>query len=249
MINHKVLQVAVDYMRTIGRSHKRQDTSEIVAKREWGKAIADQYQYYMNHPELWYSLQTMTDYYAFCQELAWQYDAVVRFGQLTVEPWLDDGQPYDTSDELREDVWGNNHMYFFLTDAGFGEGDQHKDHPLLRPTGVMVSGKSFCYNDLFRVVHDYFGHCLQDNTFSASGETRAWLEHLNMFVSEGARKVLSTEAQGQTCWFNFGPHLRREDNSLPKRRDSDFVPMRDRPYADQIVATLDPALFQPLANV
>lgn len=127
---------------------------------------------------------------------------VVRF-----EVWKNEGQPYANSQEMLDDIRENNHLWFFPTEAGFGdpESQEMEDHPLLQKSGVILDGQELVYNDLFRAVHDYFGHSLGGFHFGPRGEENAWRVHSQMYSPE-ARGAVTTETRGQNSWVNFGPN-------------------------------------------
>jgi hypothetical protein len=57
-------------------------------------------------------------------------------------------------------------------------------------------------NDMFRAVHDAFGHAASGRGFDPHGEEAAWLKHGAMYTP-AARRVLATEIRGQTCAMVF----------------------------------------------
>jgi hypothetical protein len=77
-------------------------------------------------------------------------------------------------------------------------------HPLMEKAPVQMGGKDATYNDLFRAVHDYFGHAAEGNGFRANGEYNAWRAHRQMY-SEAARGAMDAETLGQNSWVNSGP--------------------------------------------
>lgn len=168
-------------------------------------------------------------YDALKREVKAQYDHVVSRG-LRILPWTKGGQPYENSKDLREKVGRTHEIYYFPTRAGFGSGQDSSDHPLNAQVPGMPEGT--VYNDLFRAVHDYFGHVMHPHEFGPQGELRAWHEHARMFTPE-ARKALTTETHGQNSWVNFGPHG-------PQK-----LPVTERPYAEQKAAVL-PAEHHPV---
>jgi hypothetical protein len=194
-----------------------------------------------------YTSETLQAYELLIAELMSQWKYVVKSG-LKVEPYLGTGEPYKSSTELFRDVNDNNHMWFFLTQNGFGSASESR-HPLLAKSGVILQGTELVYNDIFRIVHDYFGHCIYGFQFGLKGETNAWQSHLAMFVSRGARLAITNETQGQTSFYQAGKHLRRSDGTLPKRGESDFVPYADRPFAEQRVQILPRKIFVGLAKI
>lgn len=58
-------------------------------------------------------------------------------------------------------------------------------------------------NDMFRAVHDVFGHAGTGRNFSADGEEAAYRAHRQMF-SPLARGAMTTETRGQNLTNNFG---------------------------------------------
>ena len=56
-------------------------------------------------------------------------------------------------------------------------------------------------NDMFRAVHDYFGHAATGRGFGQDGEEAAWAHHSQMF-SPDARAALTTETRGQNSWYH-----------------------------------------------
>ena len=163
-------------------------------------------------------------YEALARETIAQYQAVVDSG-LKVE-FIDfekQGDPYAASPRLAtEDVRENNHMWVFSTRDGFGTDASFDpaENPLLAETDHIISGKRALVNDLFRVVHDYFGHVKEGVGFRADGEENTWRAHSAMF-SPLAQRALTTETRGQNSWLNFGPY--GESNRTAKVEDTHFA--------------------------
>jgi len=67
-------------------------------------------------------------------------------------------------------------------------------------------------NDLFRAVHDAFGHGLEGAGFRARGEENAWQAHARLFTGP-ALAALTTETRGQNSWLNFGPFGEQNRNA------------------------------------
>jgi len=108
----------------------------------------------------------------------------------------------------------NNHLWVFPTDLGFGEKGgagiaaaqaAARDNPLLRESDVVLDNRRLLNNDLFRIVHDYFGHFKEGHGFRAAGEENAWRSHAAMYSNE-ARPAMTSETRGQNSWVNYGPH-------------------------------------------
>lgn len=118
--------------------------------------------------------------------------------------------PYPESPRLAaEDVRNNNHMDVFPTDEGYGESpiteEDIAENPLLAQSGEVIDGKPACINDIFRIVHDYFGHVKDGVGFRAAGEENAWRSHAAMY-SPLARMAMTSETRGQNSWLNYGPY-------------------------------------------
>jgi hypothetical protein len=148
-------------------------------------------------------------YAALAKEVAAQYQAVIDSG-LKVEfiNFDEQGDPYAASPRLAtEDIRDNNHMWVFSTRDGFGTSEEFDpaSSPMLAETKFKISGQTALVNDLFRVVHDYFGHVKEGLGFRADGEENTWRAHSAM-LSPLAQRALTTETRGQNSWVNFGPY-------------------------------------------
>jgi hypothetical protein len=246
LYNPHVHSIADSYVRLLtGESYNPRFTT---IDESQGKRIADSFLETAKHGQ--YTRESLVAYAQFKAELRLQYDYAVTVGHLIPEVWSKPGQPYANSREVYDDVLEHNHLYFFQTSEGFGDDSSidYSNHPLLEKTGILLDGIELCYNDLFRIVHDYFGHAIYGFQFGPKGETNAWQSHIAMFITQGSKLALSNEAQNQTCFYNYGPHLRRDDGTLPKKGDSDYISLADRPYAEQAVLLLDPGVYAGLAE-
>ncbi len=117
---------------------------------------------------------------------------------------------------MHKDVTENNHLSFFPTDDGFGEGDTPEDHPMLAPTKFEVDGKNLKANDVFRIVHDINGHNRgEPSGFGPKGEHQAFLTHKQLY-SEEATKAMFTETAGQNNWVNFSKEFGEGNRADPK---------------------------------
>jgi len=154
-------------------------------------------------------------------------------GELAVEPYV-------TSDDMRQDVLDNNHLYIYATAPDtFGPPgiDYGGNHPLLKPAidkhGKVITdmnGDPLLLNDLLRAVHDYYAHTLSTASFGVLGEETAWHNHMIMTNSPWARWALTSETRGQNSWFNFSPE------NLQRKKDK--VPRKEWPFAVQKVGLL-----------
>ena len=203
-----------------------------------------------NNPE---DPKTKSAYEALSKEVQMQYNQMISDG-VEVEIWEGTGEPYANSDQMIKDVRDNNHLYIYSTLEGYGEAEisekAMQDNPLLRPTEqVDVNGKPLLVNDLFRAVHDYYGHTELGNGFGVIGEEIAWQNHSRMF-SPNARRAMTTETRGQNSWVNFNKNLRNQDGTMPKKGDDNYVSPKERPFADQKIGLLpDEFVFVERKNV
>jgi hypothetical protein len=154
-----------------------------------------------NNPEVKAAYDAMID------ETLAQYEEIMNAG-LTVQ-FIKGDDPYGNPRNAILDVINRNHMSVFSTRDGYGmDGITRKDlanNPMLRKTPFRTAdGDPMLANDVFRVVHDYFGHIKNGVGFRARGEENAWQSHAAMY-SPLARRAMTSETRGQNSWVNFGP--------------------------------------------
>jgi len=224
--NPAVRKLANDFAQSKGMPEIENNLTFYIDK-EQGKKIADAFERMPDNPT---DPKVVKAYDALAKETKEQYEWLVSKG-YKIEPWKGKGQPYPNSEAVVKDIADNKHLYFFLTDEGFGSGVS-ASHPLLKETGIIVDGVNLKYNDLFRGVHDMFGHAKMGNNFGALGEENAWRIHSQMFSPE-ARKAMTTETRGQNSWVNFGPQMRNAQGELIKPGEPGYLRPKDRAYADQ----------------
>lgn len=106
--------------------------------------------------------------------------------------------------------WGPYNPDYFVTSTGARASEIA--NPLLADTGIewgMGSPEGekrpVTANDLFRAVHDAFGHGIEGAGFRARGEENAWQAHVRLFTGP-AIGALTSETRGQNSWLNYGPH-------------------------------------------
>lgn len=167
-------------------------------------------------------------YKAMVDETLAQWQAIKKTG-LKVE-FIKDGMenPYARNPRLAMiDVNQNNHLWVFPTEQGFGGSESaHVDisgNPLLAKTGEVVDGHEMLANDVFRIVHDYFGHIKEGVGFRADGEENAWRSHAAMY-SPLARRAMTTETRGQNSWVNYGPYA--EGNRTASADETQYAPQK-----------------------
>jgi hypothetical protein len=177
----------------------------IKANPEAQAKIAQAYEQMQHNPN---DPKVKAAYEALINEVTQQYDDLVDNKGLKVTKIADGSNPYPNSAALVDDVKKNNHIAYFPTEIGYGSDDASKitNHPLLQETGRLTpDGKPMLANDMFRVVHDYYGHVDGENKFGPTGEERAFQNHRKMLSPE-AQKALASETRGQNSWVNFGPN-------------------------------------------
>jgi hypothetical protein len=171
---------------------------------ERARAIAQEYDTMQHNPQ---DPAVKASYDAFKQETLEQYQHLISNG-FVFEFYPDDVDPYPKGPrQALEDLHQNKHLYVYPTEAGFGtlQDDPYSDHPLLEDSGIRWNGKPVTFNDVFRGVHDVFGHAKEGVGFRWDGEDNAWRQHAAMY-SELARPAMTAETRGQNSWVNFGPH-------------------------------------------
>lgn len=155
------------------------------------------------------SPQVAASYRAMIDETLAQHQFVKKTGLVIELIKPDQPDPYRVSPRLAIlDVVQNNHYWLYPTSVGFGhasDGSYTDSNPLLGPTDESVGDIPLCVNDVFRIVHDYFGHIQEGVGFRADGEENAWRCHSTMY-SRAALGAITTELRGQNSWVNYGPH-------------------------------------------
>lgn len=200
----KVKQSALDYTKKKGLKPIDESLRTGNVDPKFAAKVAQAYQDMHHSPN---DPRVKQSYNSLLQQTADQYRHL-KEGGLKLSP-IKRGQqnPYAAgSKALLQDLHENNHMWYYPTEQGFGsEGQESKGNPLLKPMGENIKGHNLLANDMFRIVHDYFGHGMSANTFGAKGEENAYREHKQMFTPE-AHGALTSETRGQNSWVNFGPH-------------------------------------------
>lgn len=178
-------------------------TGYVPADPERGARIAREYAIMEHDPK---DPIVRKAYNQMIDETMGQYESMLSQG---VKPYFITGEdPYKASPYLALlDLEQNNRLGVFPTTKGFGTSENFdpKDNPLLRPTEYKISGKPALANDIFRAVHDYYGHYKPGAGFRASGEETAFQSHSGMY-SPLARRAMGSETRGQNSWLNFGPY-------------------------------------------
>lgn len=99
---------------------------------------------------------------------------------------------YGNSKEMLGDIYNNKHLNVFQG------GDPHEFLNEIDPsTGLNT-------NEMFRAVHDFYGHAVHGTEFGPKGEEKAWAAHSAMF-SPLAQAALTAETRGQNSVVNYSP--------------------------------------------
>ena len=168
---------------------------------ERAKRIADAFVRLVSNPS---APDVKKAYEAMAAETLEQYKFMLDAGYI-VE--INNEEPYGNSREMFEDLRTNKRMKIYSTESGFGDekitDDQRARNVLLKESGYYdVNGQPLLINDVFRAVHDFFGHAELGNSFGAIGEENAWNVHARMY-SDLARQAMTTETRGQNSYVNF----------------------------------------------
>ena len=164
------------------------------------KMIASAYEDVKNLPN---DERVKKAYDAMIRETLQQYDFIVSKG-LKAERYDGKGEPYKNSQEMIDDIKNNNHLYFLPNDEAFGEDPKMAEGNIgLQKSGRKLSdGYELTNSEVFRIVHDYFGHGSLGNEFGAIGEENAALQHVAMYSNEAIPAVVY-QTRGQNSWVNF----------------------------------------------
>lgn len=213
-------EAARKYMEDAGLEYKP-PKRYVEIDKNLSEKIADEYEKMKHDPQ---DPEVKAAYQAMIDETLEQFKYILETG-LDIDFIDPKNDPYAEGPfKAAQDVRENNHMAFFRTADGYGdEGDGSldvNDNPMLAESGYTLGGKPLLVNDVFRVVHDYFGHIKNGASFRARGEENAWQAHASMY-SPLARRAMTSETRGQNSWLNYGPH--GEANRTAKTEDTVFA--------------------------
>jgi len=219
-----IRDVADSYMREAGLPYDP-PTDYVRVDPARAKRIADAYEAMPDDPT---NPKVKAAYEAMAKETLAQWQAIKKTGLQVEYIDLAKGDPYAASPRLAiEDITKNNHMWVFRTDDGYGgtpiTARDIEMNPMLAETGETIGGQPARVNDIFRIVHDYFGHAKEGVGFRADGEENAWRAHSAMYSPE-ARKAMTSETRGQNSWVNYGPEAER--NKGASGADTVYAPQK-----------------------
>jgi hypothetical protein len=205
----RIVNIAEAYAAENGIDFKRQ-AEYVTIDPEFSASIADAYDNMEHAPK---DPDVLRAYDDLIEQTTAQYKALEDAG-YSFYFFDQNSDPYDSKPfNAMRDLRANKRMGVFSTAAGYGPDDDFNilDNPMLRDTGMKWpfgspnGPKETVYaNDLFRAVHDAFGHSLEGSGFRGRGEENAWQAHVRLFTGD-AIKALTSETRGQNSWLNYGP--------------------------------------------
>ena len=204
--------VAEEYAKENGIPYKRQ-AEYVKVDEDRAKRIAEAYEEMKHDPQ---NPKVKEAYENLIKQTIAQYEALVKAGYKFwfIDTNIPSNLEYAQSPfNAMRDVRSNKQMGVFPTTDGFGSSDVDvSDNPMMAETkfkwpvgGMDGELKPVLANDLFRAVHDAFGHGLEGAGFRARGEENAWQAHIRLFTGSAVGAITS-ETRGQNSWLNFGPH-------------------------------------------
>jgi len=221
----KIRKLAERHMQNMGLPVRRQGV-HVVADPARGARIAEAYDQMKHDPN---DPEVKAAYDALIKETLAQYQLVKEMG-LKIEVITGNmPNPYPEGPKQVLEDMKNGHLWLFPTRDGFGTINKVSDNPLeLYVTDETLEGyeHKLVANDVFRIVHDVFGHGKEGVGFGPSGEENAWQSHVRMYSPLAAR-AMTSETRGQNSWVNFGPY-----------GDSNRANQKETVFADQKVGLL-----------
>jgi len=210
--DRRIVEVAERYAEENGFSLKRQ-AEYVQVDSVRGKRLADAYEAMLHDPQ---DPVVKEAYRNLIEQTTPQYRALEAAGYRFwfIDPDIEENLNYLSSPwNAIRDLRANQEMGVFPTTSGYGTNEfDVTDNPMLAQTGIewpngSLEGKlkPVLANDLFRAVHDAFGHGLEGAGFRADGEENAWQAHIRMYTGS-AKGAITSETRGQNSVVNFGPN-------------------------------------------
>jgi hypothetical protein len=224
----RLVAVAEQYARDNGIDLRRQ-AKYVKVDPARAERIADAYEAMSHAPN---DPKVRAAYNELIRQTVAQYRALEKAGYKFwfIDLSTPEGQDYSSTPwNAMRDIRANQSMGVFPTEDGFGTKDDFSPdaNPLLADTGIRwpwgsPNGplRTVYANDLFRAVHDAFGHGIEGSGFRADGEENAWQAHVRLFTGD-AVGAITTETRGQNSWLNYGPF--GENNRTAKVEDTVFA--------------------------
>jgi hypothetical protein len=201
--DQRLVDIARGYMADKGFIYTPQTKYAQVDPQRAAK-LADAYEVMANNPN---DPKVKKAYKALIEETMGQYEALRKKG-YKFDFMPESGDIYGNPRNAINDIVGNKRLSVFPTEQGFGgpsAASASQANPLLMRIGEKWNGKEVTANDIFRAVHDVFGHAKHGVGFRAGGEENAFQAHARMY-SPQALPAVTSETRGQNSWVNFGPH-------------------------------------------
>jgi hypothetical protein len=221
----RIVKVAEDYAKKIGLTVTRQPYYATIDE-DRARRIAQAYDEMKHEPQ---DPKVKEAYRDLIKQTKDQYKALIDAGyEFTFFDGATDpygGNPWNAMRDLRQ----NQRMAVYGTYDGYGTegitGAAIEDNPMLEDTGLRWPDQGgvmrpVTANDLFRAVHDAFGHGIEGAGFRAQGEENAWQAHVRLFVGPAVGAITS-ETRGQNSWLNYGPY--GDKNRTAKLEDTVFA--------------------------
>lgn len=175
---------AARFRQTMGYTSPEPDYSRAVIPASASRAIG---KHYADLPD--YDPAAVSSYHAMAEEVGRQFDHMTAprsKGGMGISVHVSDEDPYSIEGDrppimhqLRSDVENHGRMSVLSTRST-------GSHPVFTDD----------QNDMFRAVHDTFGHLGSGRAIDMHGEDAAYQKHAGMF-SPQARGALATETRGQ----------------------------------------------------
>ena len=216
-----VKEIANRYYKRIfgGRREEFFGTKKI--DKKFAKRISDAYEAMKHDPN---NPEVKAAYDALIKETLDQYQDIIDAGYV-IE--INNNEPYNNSQDMITDLEKNKTIKILSTESEFGgkkiTNKQREENPMLAETKYKdKNGLPLLANDIFRAVHDFFGHAELGNGFGPLGEENAWNVHARMY-SPLARRAMTTETRGQNSWVNFSgindEAFKKRDRARQLRRE------------------------------
>ena len=210
--DQRIVDIAERYAQDKGLSYKPLTTyAEVDPDR--AKRLALAYQLMKNEPN---NPAVKKAYGKMIDETLDQYEALRKQG-YKFDFMPASGDIYGNPRNAINDIVTNKHLSVFPTVQGFGgpsAAAASEANPLLMKTGEKWGGQDVTANDIFRAVHDVFGHAKHGVGFRARGEENAFQSHARMYSPE-ALPAATSETRGQNSWVNFGPYGEMNKSANP----------------------------------
>lgn len=158
-------------------------------------------------------------YQQFAKETLEQFEHILEAGYRPQMHQFE-SEPYASSRQAIASIRDTKTLKVLSTDLNFGQRKvtdaDIKENPLLAMTKYKdINGVPMRVNDVFRFVHDFFGHSERGNSFGPLGEENAWDVHARMY-SPNARRAMTAGTRGQNSWVNF---VHGENIEINRKRD------------------------------